>query len=170
MEEIVQEEPTRVGYGKSPGIGQLTKALAAAQGALQGAAKSGRNPHFNSRYADLASVWEACRAPLAANGLAVIQLPERREGDVAVTTVLSHVSGEWIASRLSTAIARQDAQSVGSALTYLRRYALAAMVGVAPEDDDGEAAVGRTEPRPALAQSPRRIGEWDWRDVPDPPR
>lgn len=159
MDEIVQEEPIQVGAGRSPTIGELTKALAAAQGTLQGASKSGRNPHFNSRYADLSSVWEACREPLATHGLAVIQLPERRDGDVAVTTILSHVSGEWIGSRLSTAIARQDAQSVGSAITYLRRYALAAMVGVAPEDDDGEAAVGRTESRPAPLQPPRRVTE-----------
>lgn len=128
----------------SPTIGALAAALAKAQGAMRAAAKDAENPHFRSKYADLASVLDACREPLAANGLAVIQLPEDAgPGRVAIRTVLAHASGEYVATVVSAPLGQQTAQAIGSALTYLRRYSLSAVVGVAPDDDDGEAAMGR---------------------------
>ncbi len=124
----------------SPTIGALGKALSLAQGAMEGAKKDSENPHFRSKYADLASVWAACRAPLAANGLAVIQTTVPEQGGVLVVTTLVHESGEWVRGRLFMPAAKQDAQGFGSACTYARRFALAAIVGIAPEDDDANAA------------------------------
>lgn len=127
---------------KSEQINELAAALSKAQGAIKGALKDTANPFFKSKYADLSSVWEACRDQLAANGLSVAQMPCETESGVMVETVLMHASGQWISNRFTMPVAKQDAQSVGSAITYSRRYALAAMVGVAPEDDDGNAATG----------------------------
>jgi hypothetical protein len=131
-------------------IAAIAAALAKAQSAMRHAVKDSINPHFKNRYADLAGVWDACREPLAAAGLSVVQLPSTSDGIVTVRTVLMHASGEWIASDLSVPAAKLDAQGIGSAITYARRYALAAIVGVAQDDDDGEGAVARTTP-PALA-------------------
>jgi hypothetical protein len=129
--------------GQSETIGALAGALAKAQGAMNHAAKGSVNPHFRNRYADLASVLDACRAELAANGIAVLQ-PVRVEGKtVTVSTVLAHSSGEWMSCDLSSEARAAGPQEVGSVITYLRRYGLAAMAGVASDDDDGEAGAGR---------------------------
>jgi len=130
---------------KSESISELAAAMARAQGAIEGAKKDRENPHFRSKYADLASIWDACRAALAANGLSVVQFPQPitiSDGYavVEVETTLLHASGQWMAGTLSLPVSKADAQGVGSAITYARRYALAAVVGVAPDDDDGNAA------------------------------
>lgn len=137
-------------------IGELAKALAAAQAELEPAKKEAVNPHFKSRYADLAACWDAVRAPLARHGLAVSQLPSLDGDVVRLTTMLLHTSGEFIGSDAAVRIARHDAPSVGSALTYLRRYALSAIVGLSTEDDDGAGAmVPQTQQqRPQAAPSP----------------
>lgn len=128
----------------SESIQELATALAKAQAAIQPAAKDKTNPAFRSRYADLTSIWEACREPLNTNGLSIIQMPGNDgDGRIALTTMLLHSSGQWIRTTVSTRIVKDDPQGVGSGLTYLRRYALAAMVGVvADEDDDGNRASG----------------------------
>jgi len=131
---------------RSAEIAQLAAALATAQGMIVGAARDSVNPHFRSKYADLASVWDACREPLSKNGLAVIQPVQAKGAQVTVTTILAHKSGEWISSDLTLNAAQNTPQAIGSAITYGRRYALASMVGVAPDDDDGEAAEGRNTP------------------------
>jgi hypothetical protein len=126
---------------KSETIGKLAEALAKAQGSIEGAKKDQSNPYFKSRYADLSSVWDACRKPLSDNGLAIVQTTFGADPDtVTVETLLTHASGEWIKSCLSMRPTKADPQGIGSCLTYARRYSLAAMVGVAPEDDDGNAA------------------------------
>ena len=127
---------------KSESIAGLAAALAAAQGVMKGALKDSANPFFKSRYADLASVVEAIRAAFSANGLSYIQTVEPSDKDeVRVETTLMHSSGEWISCGiLSLPVSKVDAQGYGSALTYARRYSLSAAVGVAPEDDDGNAA------------------------------
>lgn len=126
---------------KSESIKELATALAKAQGEIKGALKDSTNPHFRSKYADLASVVEAIRAPLAKNGIAYVQLTVPSDKDEAqVETVLMHSSGEWISGVIAVPVSKADAQGFGSALTYARRYGLAAAVGVAPEDDDGNAA------------------------------
>lgn len=121
-------------------INELGAALAKAQGLIEGAKKDSANPFFKSKYADLASVWEACRKHLSDNGLSVTQCPEESENGIAVETMLLHSSGQWIKSRYTMPVSKLDAQAVGSAITYARRYALASIVGIAPEDDDGNAA------------------------------
>ena len=129
----------------SPDIGQLAGALAKAQGMIRGALKDSENPYFKSSYADLASVWEACRDALSKNDLAVIQTTEPDDKGIVVVTTLAHKSGEWMRGKLRVIPAKNDAQAIGSVITYMRRYSLAAMVGVAQIDDDGNAATGKTD-------------------------
>ena len=131
---------------KSDDIKELALALSKTQSILKGAIKDTNNTFFKSKYADLASCWDACREPLAANGLSVVQMPCNDTPDsVALETILMHTSGQWISSVFSMPVSKHDAQAVGSAITYARRYALAAVVGIAPEDDDGNLASGKSE-------------------------
>lgn len=128
-------------------INELAAALSKAQAEIKGATKDSKNTFFKSSYADLASVWEACRIPLTKNGLAVIQTTDviaDTGGDTTLlVTTLVHSSGQYIQGRYPIHPVKNDPQSLGSAITYARRYALQAIVGIAPDDDDGEAAMGR---------------------------
>ncbi len=127
----------------SESIAKLGEALSKAQGAIKGAKKDSTNPHFKSQYADLESTWDACREPLSKNGLSIVQLPYSTEGKIGVTTMLLHESGEWIRGAVDVMMAQiTNPQNAGSILTYLRRYSLQGAVGIAPEDDDGNAASG----------------------------
>lgn len=136
----------------SENIGDLAAALAKAQGEIESAHKDSANPFFKSKYADLASVWDACRIPLSKNGLAVVQMPRADGATVTMVTRLVHSSGQWIEGELS-AVAKDDGpQSIGSIVTYLRRYMLQSVTGVAPDDDDGNAAQGQA-PREAKAKA-----------------
>lgn len=129
---------------QSESINELAGALAKAQGQIVPALKDSNNPFFKSSYADLSSVWAACRGPLSANGLAVLQTLEDKDGKLILVTTLAHSSGQWIRSILPIVTQKQDAQSMGSAITYMRRYSLSALVGVvADADDDGEGAMAR---------------------------
>lgn len=137
---------------RSEEIGMIAGALAAAQGEMTAAKKDSDNPYYKSRYADLASVWEACREALSKHELSVIQLPSWDGKRVEVETLLSHSSGQWFSDVLHMVPGWTDkednfhplldAQAVGAAITYARRYALSAMVGIASEDDDGNEAAG----------------------------
>jgi hypothetical protein len=137
---------------RSEQINDLAASLAVAQGAMSVAIKDSTNPHFRSKYADLASVIDAVRPHLSANGICFVQEPTTEAGMVVVETTLYHKSGQWISSKLSVACKDLSPQPVGSATTYARRYALMAICGIAPaEDDDGESAQGRPQPlRPPL--------------------
>jgi hypothetical protein len=139
------DETPALEYRMSEAVGELFGALAKAQGEIKNAAKDADNPHFRSKYAGLASIADACRGPLSKHGIAVIQIPYNSGRDVGLTTIFGHSTGQWISGSISVAPAKFDAQGVGSVLTYLRRYSLAAMASVAPseDDDDGEAAVSR---------------------------
>lgn len=119
----------------------IAAALVACQGALRPALKDSNNPAFKTRYADLASVMDAIREPMLVNGLAIQhqQLPGD-PGRLVLRTVLRHKSGEFLASVAVVPLSKQDAQGMGSALTYARRYGVAAMLGVVQDDDDGNAA------------------------------
>ncbi len=160
-------------------LSKLIEALSKAQTVIQGAIKDSTNPYFHATYADLASVWEACRKPLTSNGLAVIQITKMIDGKLYLETILSHVSGESISGFYPINPMRQekekgwvlseDPQSIGSALTYARRYALAAIVGVAPEDDDGEAAVGRGKKEMKKSPHSDDIPDFNPRDFIPPP-
>lgn len=127
---------------KSDSIKELATALAKAQGEVENASKASVNPHFKSKYADLAEVINTVRPVFARHGLAVTQFPSYENGVVSVETVLTHASGEWMSGTISAPVSKPDAQGVGSATTYCRRYALAAVAGIAQEDDDANSAVG----------------------------
>jgi hypothetical protein len=136
---------------RSESINELATALAKAQGEIEGASKDAKNPHFNAKYATLASVWDACRGPLTKHGLSVVQLPRLvLAGDglwiVECETLLLHVSGQFIGETWAVPMPKADAHGAGSALTYSRRQSLASIVGIAPEDDDGNAAVSAAPP------------------------
>ncbi len=137
---------------KSDSIKELATALAKAQGQLENASKASVNPHFKSKYADLAEVINTIRPVFAEHGLSVMQCPSFDAGIVSVETVLMHSSGEFIASTVSAPVSKQDAQGVGSAITYCRRYALAAVAGIAQEDDDANGAVGKAPQKQAIAK------------------
>ena len=128
---------------QSPTIGALAAALAKAQGRIKGAIKDSTNPFFKSHYADLSSVKDACQQALTEFSIAVIQSPSADGAKVSLTTLLCHDSSEWVSGTITATAKDESAQSVGSVITYLRRYALASMVGVTAEDDDGESAQPR---------------------------
>ena len=134
----------------SPEIDKIALALAKAQGAMSPAEKNAINPHFNKSYADLADCWDAARAPLAANELAIIQLTGNSGNMISLTTMLIHSSGQWFRSTLALRPVKDDPQGAGSAITYMRRYGFNAMVGIAQEegDDDGNAASGKPAGNP----------------------
>lgn len=132
---------------QSDSIKELATALSKVQGELTYAKKDSANPFFKSRYADLESVWDACRSLMAANGLSVIQMPGNYfEGRMWLVTRLCHSSGEWIEQEMSVPVQKMDVQGCGSALSYMRRYSLSAFIGIVQSDDDGNAASQTTKP------------------------
>lgn len=136
-------------------VNEIAGALAKAQGEMEGAVKDSANPFFKSKYADLASVWDACRKPLSSNGIAVVQSPSTDGARVTVDTMLLHTSGQWMRGSITVTAKDDSPQTVGSATTYLRRYSLQAFAGIAPEDDDAEAAEGRKAPVSVYQQTPK---------------
>jgi hypothetical protein len=125
------------------GNAALFAALAQAQGAVENATKGSINPHFKSRYADLAEVLNTVRPVFSAYGLGILQSSAFDGATVSVTTTITHKDGGYVSSTASCVPAKFDAPGIGACTTYLRRYGLAAMTGVAQEDDDGNAASGR---------------------------
>jgi hypothetical protein len=116
-------------------------AFVKAKRAFGPALKDKNNPAFRSKYADLGACIEAVDSALLENGIALIQETSEDLTGVTIETVLLHESGEMIrGGKLHVPAAKQDPQGYGSALTYARRYSLMATCGIAPEDDDGNAA------------------------------
>ncbi|MBF0501443.1 MAG: ERF family protein [Candidatus Riflebacteria bacterium] len=137
----------------SPTTGKISESLSKAQSQMKNAAFDMVNPHFRSPYASLAAIMDSCRPALSSNGIAILQGtsidPETLR--VNVTTLLTHVSGEWIKSVISIKPAADTAQAIGSAASYGRRYGLSALVSiVSEEDDDGNLATGRPDVKPVL--------------------
>lgn len=127
----------------------IATALVKAQKAFGPALKSSTNPHFKSRYADLAACVEAVIDALNDNGIAMIQKCYDCAIGIMVETVFIHESGEMLeCGILQVPASKQDPQGYGSALTYARRYSLMAACGIAPEDDDGQAASQPRKPDP----------------------
>ena len=156
-------------------------ALAAAQAQMGKAIKDSTNPAFRSKYADLASVMDACLPALNANGVAVYQPTIDDDTGRFVETILAHESGETIRCRVPLIVQKNDMQGYGSAVTYARRYGLMCMAGIAPEDDDGNAAAkaapvveeakGGPTPAQIASDSLRDADTLDalaaiWRDLP----
>ncbi len=145
-------------------VNEIFTALAKAQGQMSAASKDCKNPFFNSKYADLGSIWSACRDALSSNGICAIQTTHTKENnDVYLKTTLGHSSGQWIASEIKLDIPPPGAteldkygkdkkvnimQALGSILTYQKRYQLASIVGVAPSDDDDGNSSNYTPPTP----------------------
>lgn len=139
---------------QSEQINDLSAALAKAQGAMKVAVFDKQNPHFKNRYASLASTIEAIRKPLADNGLSVTQTTEMKDQAFVLVTTLRHASGQWVASEYPLPIAA-DPQKLGSALTYARRYSIAAIASIASDDDDdaeGARVQGQTSSNPVAAE------------------
>lgn len=130
---------------KSEQINELALALSKVQGEIEGAIKDANNPFFKSKYADLTSCWQACREQLSRNGIAVVQSGDDSDTHLCLTTTLMHSSGQWIdgTHRMEKKITEKDktrrdmnAQDIGAAITYLRRFSLCSLVGICPEDED----------------------------------
>lgn len=129
----------------------FSEAFVKLQSAIKPAIKDATNPAFKSKYADLGAVWEAVREPLSEHGFGVVQAPQFEGETMWLETTLLHVSGEKMTSRYPLRPVKQDPQGYGSAITYAKRYALSAMLGVvADDDDDGNLASGiNGGPKPA---------------------
>lgn len=144
----------------SENINELAAALAKAQGEMKNAGKTSDNPFFKSKYADLAEILNAVREPLSKYGLSVSQLYDGMgmpDKTITVTTLLMHSSGQYIGNSANYPVAKADIQGVGSAITYARRYSLAAILGLSQEDDDGNAACQPEAPKPPRQQGDRFV-------------
>jgi hypothetical protein len=129
----------------SSDLNEIAKALPKAQAAMGEVFKKANNPAFKSKYADLSAVVEAVLPALNEHGISLLQ-PTAYDGHaVKVGTMLLHESGQWVRCTLTIPLAKKDAHGIGSACTYGRRYGLQAMSGVAPEDDDGNAASAKRD-------------------------
>ncbi len=141
---------------QSESIGKVSAALVKAQSTMGVAIKDATNPHFKSKYADLASIINAARDPLADNGLAVVQRSHPNDRGVQLQTTIVHESGEWISDAgLFLPAAKVDPQGFGSAMTYARRYSYAAMLGIVQDDDDGARAVAQQQAARIAADAPK---------------
>jgi hypothetical protein len=145
-------------------INELATALAKAQGQMRAASKDAVNPHLKNTYATLSSIIEAARESLSANCLAFSQILSQGDEGLILETILMHSSGQWLQSEVLIRVATDNrgingAQALGSALTYYKRYALAALLGisVSDEDDDGNAAGQSTRKQPARQESQPQI-------------
>ncbi len=138
---------------QSDQINELAMALSKVQGEMSSAIKDSSNPFFKSKYADLSSIWNCCKEPLSKNGLAIIQTMDLKEGQNVLITTLAHASGQWMRSCLPILNEKNNAQGLGSAITYMRRYALSAIVGITcDEDDDGNEACKGSDKRKPLTE------------------
>jgi hypothetical protein len=131
---------------QSEQINELATALAKAQSKIRPAIKDNNNPFFKSKYADFSSIWNACVEPLGEQGLSIMQIITSDNGKPCLVTQLTHSSGQWIRSTAPLNPKKDDDQAMGSSISYMKRYSLAALVGVVTEeeDDDGNASVGIT--------------------------
>lgn len=134
----------------SESIQKIAEALCNVQAAIEPAVFNSVNPHFKSKYANLNSVYNACRHLLVDNGLSIVQFPATSPVEhgpsVALTTRLMHESGEWMEDTMVVPLGKATAQQYGSALTYARRYALSAIIGIVSDEDDDASGAERTQP------------------------
>jgi hypothetical protein len=139
----------------SDSLAKIAPAMLKAQTAIKFAVKDAKNPHFKSTYADLPSVIDAVKPALNSAGIVFVQsFGPSEPGFIAVTTRLMHESGEWIEDTATIPLPKSDPQGYGSAATYGRRYALAAVTGLYQDDDDGQ---GAAKPPQKAAQPPQAV-------------
>lgn len=141
----------------SDSIKALADALAKAQADIKAVGKDRTNPHFKNKYATLDAIMDAARPSLAKCGLSVVQGTEPHEGGVLVLTRLVHSSGEWMESGVLVPVDKQNAQGVGSALTYGRRYGVSAMLALATDEDDDGTAAAQAKPEKKAEKRPERV-------------
>lgn len=135
----------------SDSIEHLAAALALAQSEIKPAIKDANNPAFNSKYADLGAVFDAVRPALAKHGLTVVQMPEHSDDALLhLTTRIAHKSGQWIEGTMSIPVSKVNAHGYGSAITYARRYALSAALGIVADDDDDGNKAAEAAPKPRV--------------------
>lgn len=159
-------------------IDQIAIALSKAQKVMEGAVRDSTNPFFHSKYAELSEVWDACREPLTSNGLSFVQSIHSEEGYsftnkvqikdnqgnikgekevlmiwLTVTSRLLHISEQYFEDSISMPV-EADPQSIGKVTTYIRRYAQMALCGIAPVDDDGEAAANHQQKADKIPTQP----------------
>lgn len=167
---------------RSENIVEFSKALNMAQKEMRPACKDSTNPHFKSKYSDLAAIMDAIRDPVANAGLSILQEATVDDKGVNVSTTLLHLSGQWIEFEpLTIPLGKRDAHAVGSAITYGKRYSLCAALGVvSDEDDDGNKAVDsykkypmKPEPRKPnhiednfefVDNAPKKVSEEEWKE------
>ena len=144
---------------QSEQINELAAAIVKAQLGLTPAIKDHVNPFFKSKYADLPSVWEAA-ASFRENGIAITQSPmDAPDEYIVLDTQLSHISGQWMRSRLKIRVAKNDPQGYGSALTYARRYALGCMTGIVTEEDDDGNAASHAQPKAQAYTASKQVAQ-----------
>lgn len=137
----------------------LFAALAKAQAEIKGSKEDSTNPFFKCKYSDLTSVWAACREPLTSNSLSVTQTLEIRDSHQCLVSILGHSSGQWVESVMLFQGECKTPQDLGKLITYYRRYMLAALVGVCPEDDDAEGMMQKVRARQEETEERRRNQE-----------
>ena len=140
---------------QSEQIDKLATALSKAQAVMEAAAKNKRNPHFNSAYADLASIIESVRKPLTDNGLAFTQTIQTMQTGLSLETTLLHTSGQWLRSEYP--LIQGTAQQTGSSLTYARRYSLSSIAGIAADEDDDANAATQANGKHPQRKAPKEV-------------
>lgn len=136
---------------QSTEINEIAKALSLAQAELGGTEKDGKNIHFKSAYSTLQSCLSVTREPLAKNSLAIVQQMDVIDGKQMLVTTLVHASGQWLRSYAQIIVEKPTCQGMGSGISYMRRYALCAMLGLYQEDDDGNKAEAK-KPKATLIE------------------
>jgi len=152
---------------KSESIAELAKALSNFQGKMTAIKKDAVNPFYKSKYATLDTIWETIRKPLSENGLSVAQTMNLIEGKNVLETTLYHTSGEWISGTQLVNPIKDDPQSLGSAISYARRYSLSAILGIVADEDDDANIATKAEvkevksksslEKPVSPETPRKI-------------
>ncbi|KAF0675100.1 ERF family protein [Profundibacterium mesophilum] len=159
-QEVIHTETDAQEVPSIPVHKNIAMALARAQMQMGKALKSESNKHFNTKYADLSDVMDACLPALNQNGIAVIQPTGEDDGQRFVRTVLVHGdSGETLECRTPLIVGKNDMQGYGSAVTYGRRYGLMCMAGIAPDDDDGNAAAAAAPASSRTERGPDRAAQ-----------
>lgn len=128
---------------RSDVLNELATALSKAQSEIIGAIADSKNPFFKSSYADLESVWAAIRGPLTKNGLSIVQAPIPRDNGVEIETTLLHSSGQWLSGSLFMPADKNDPQTFGKLVSYIRRYSLTSLLCIPQVEDDAESAMNR---------------------------
>ena len=145
---------------KSDSIKNIAIAMCEVQASMEVASKSSDNPFFNSKYADLSEVLRCIKGIIPSKKLSFMQMPSFENGIVSVETIVMHETGEWISSISSSPISKSNPQGVGDAITYLRRYSLAAIFGLAQKDDDGNS--NSDQPNKVASKSTKKDTPPNW--------